>query len=208
MNFFELKPQIYNYLGFHGMGESAETDQLIAECLNDLDRIQRFRYRYEIFQTFPAFLNKEPYRSFLKDCSAVILSVTTLGAEVDKRISLLARRDMARSVVTDACASALLEALADEYESKIGEELTYRFCPGYGGSDISDVRNIFELLKPESMGVVLLASNYMLPSKTMAGVIGVGKRAQKKCGDCFLLPHCIYRKEGRRCYGINSEKKS
>lgn len=208
MNFSELRPQIYNYLGFHGMGGCAQTDELIAECLNELNSLHRFRYRYEIFQTFPAFLQKEPYLSFLKGCSAVILSVMTLGAEVDRRIKLLSRSDMTRSVVADACASALLESLSDEYEKTLGKERTYRFCPGYGGSDVKDIRYIFDLLKPESIGVILLDSNYMLPSKSMAGVIGIGKRTEKRCGDCFLKPHCTYRKEGRRCFGgTDSEKK-
>lgn len=199
-SFSELKKSIYSYLGFRGVGESAQTDALIASCLAELDEVQQFNCLAKIYRTPPAFLQKQPYRSFLEGCTAVILSVTTLGAETDRRIKRLARTDVAKSIVFDACASALLEYLADRRESRLGENLTYRFCPGYGGSDVRDIAYIFELLHPEKIGVTLLDTGYMLPSKSMAGVIGAGKRSRKSCGNCFMLPHCQYRKEGARCY--------
>lgn len=200
MNFSELKPQICSYLGFRGVSSTCETDALIGECLGELDRLHRFRYRYERFGSLPAELCKAPYLSFFQGCTGVILSVMTLGAEVDRRIRYLSRTDMTRSVVFDACASALLERLSDDYEKTLGDNLTYRFCPGYGGSDVKDVRVIFERLKPEKIGVSLTEGNYMVPSKSMAGIIGVGANRKKSCGGCFLLPHCEYRKAGVRCY--------
>lgn len=211
MNSSELKAQIYAYLGFHGVARDGETEELITQCLAELDGLHRFRYLYEIFGDFPAFVQKEPYRSYLFGCTGVILSVMTLGAEVDRRIKYLGRTELARSLVMDACASALLEKLSDDYEgalgNSLGKPLTYRFCPGYGGSDVSDIRFIFEALKPEKIGIALLESNFMLPSKSMAGVIGVGKNTTKSCGDCFALPHCEYRREGRRCFCSTSSEK-
>lgn len=199
----ELKTQIYSYLGFRGV--ETGSDDLIGSCLAELEKIGQFRALDARFCEPPAFLRKEPYTSFLAGCSEVVLSVTTLGAEVDRRIAYLGRTDMARSVVLDACASAWLEFLADGHEEAFGER-TYRFCPGYGGSSIEDIREIFAFVKGEKIGVTLLESNFMLPSKSMAGVIGIGKRMKKSCGACFMLPHCAFRKEGRRCYG--SEERS
>lgn len=201
MNFSELKPQIYSYLGFKGVGESAETDELIDAALKELCETARFRYVSKTFTEPPEFLLKEPYLSFLHGSSGVILSVMTLGTEIDRRIKFYGRTDMVKSVVFDACASAYLEYLSDEHEKTLGDNLTYRFCPGYGGSSIKDVRYIFELLKPEkTTGVTLTETGYMLPFKSMAGIIGIGKKAEKTCADCVLLPHCTYRKEGRTCY--------
>lgn len=205
MNYSDIKPQIYSYLGFRQVEESASTDALICECLDELNGLVRFKYLHETFDKLPEFLCKDPYISFIEGCFQVILSVMTLGVEVDRRIKYLSRTDMTKSVIMDACASATLERLSDEYEKTLGENLTYRFCPGYGGSDVSDIKYIFKILKPERIGVTLNDSNYMLPSKSMAGIIGVGKKVEKTCGGCVLLPHCVYRKEGRRCYG--SEKK-
>ena len=205
MNYSELRPQIYSYLGFRGVGESQETDALISSCLSELEQIAQFRYLYKAFEAVPEFLKKPPYSDFLRGCSEVILSVMTLGASVDRRINQLLRIDMSRAVVMDACASAYLEACSDDYEKGIADDLTYRFCPGYGGSSVEDLKYIFELLHPEKIGVVLNASNFMLPSKSMAGIIGMGKKSKKSCEGCFMLPHCIYRKEGRRCFSSEKE---
>ncbi|MDE6001192.1 MAG: hypothetical protein K2G96_02585, partial [Clostridia bacterium] len=71
--------------------------------------------------------------------------------------------------------------------------------------DISDIKYIFEILKPEKIGVTLSETNYMLPSKSMAGVIAVGGKAQKTCKNCIVAKHCVYKKGGAKCY--DSEKR-
>lgn len=205
MNFSDLKPQIYNYLGFRGVTESPETDETIRAVLSTLEGTVQFNYLYKSFETAPAFLQKPPYEEFLKGCKGVILSVMTLGAGVDRKINQLSRTDMSRAIVYDACASAYLEARSDEYEKSLGNALTYRFCPGYGGSDVSDIKYIFELLCPEKIGVTLNENFFMLPSKSMAGVIGIGKSTKKTCEGCFMLPHCRYREDGRTCYSLEKE---
>ncbi len=204
MNISELKPRIYGYLGFKGAVASPQTDALIAECLTELDEQNEFRVTYKIFTERPAFLNKPPYESFLKGANAVVIEVASLGATADARIKYLSVANAAKAVVFDACASAFLEACADEWETRFGETRTYRFCPGYGGSEVYDLKYVFELLQPEKVGVTLSESYYMLPSKTVAGIIGIGISARKSCENCFMLPHCEYRKEGARCY--DSEK--
>lgn len=200
MNYSELLPQVYNYLGFRGVGASPETDELILAVLSELEGAVQFNYLYKSFETVPEFLQKPPYEEFLRGCKGVILSVMTLGAGVDRKINQLSRTDMPRAIVFDACASAYLEARSDEYEKTLGENLTYRFCPGYGGSDVSDIKYIFELLRPERIGVTLNENYFMLPAKSMAGIIGIGKSVKKTCEECFMLPHCRYREEGKRCW--------
>lgn len=199
-----MNEKVYEYLGYYGVNRSRETDGVIASCREELERIAQFRFYYRAYETPPEFLLKEPYLEFLRGSRGVVLAVTTLGAETDRKIRYYARTDAARSVVLDAVASAYLERRADEYEKTLGD-LSYRFCPGYGGSSVTDVREIFALLSPEKIGVTLTETNYMLPSKSMAGVYGVGTEREKSCGKCVLLPHCKLRGEGKRCYG--SEKK-
>lgn len=201
MNCSDIEKSVLKYLGYKGAEPDERVNRLISECLSELEKIRGFKYLYKIFKDIPTFLKKEPYLSFLDGCSAVILSVSTLGIEVDRRIKYLERADMEKSLVFDACASAYLESLADDFERGLGEDLTYRFCMGYGGSDVSDIGYIFELLKPEKIGVTLLDSNLMLPQKTMAGVLGVGKKAKKTCENCKIISSCSYRKEGATCYG-------
>ena len=46
----------------------------------------------------------------------------------------------------------------------------------------------------------LLPSGLMAPQKSMAGIVGIGKRAHKTCKDCMLFKSCVYRKEGTTCF--------
>ena len=199
-----LTPWAYNYLGFHGVSASPETDLLIAESFKELESLSRFRYIFMTFSSPPEFLNKEPYSDYLKDSEGVIISAMTLGIEVDRKINRLFRTDMPKAVVLDACASAYLEFLSDMKEKTLGDNLATRFCPGYGGSDVSDLREIFKILHPEKIGITLTPTDFMLPLKSMAGMIAIGKSVKKSCKGCFMAKTCNYLKEGKRCY--NSEK--
>lgn len=205
LSFSDIKPQIYNYLGFKGVQPSPDTDGLILSCFAEVEQTAQFNYLYKAFDAPPDFLQKPPYADFLSGTTGVILCAMTLGIEIDRRIHKLTRTDMARSVVFDACASAYLEAKSDEYERTIADNLTYRFCPGYGGSSVDDLKYIFDLIHPEKIVITLNESNFMLPSKSMAGIIGIGKTSEKTCENCFMLKNCRYREEGKRCYSL--EKK-
>ena len=202
LSFSDIKPQIYNYLGFKGVQPSPETDELIRSCFAEVEQTVQFNYLYKAYTAPPEFLQKQPYADFLSGTTGVILAAVTIGAEIDRKIHRLTRTDMTRGVVFDACSSAYLEARADQYEKTIADNLTYRFCPGYGGSSTDDLKHIFRLLRPEKIGMTLNESNFMLPSKSMAGIIGIGKSVKKTCEDCIMRPACRYREEGKRCYSL------
>lgn len=199
-SFSDIKPQIYNYLGFKGVQPSPETDSLILSCYAEVEKTARFNYLYKAFDAIPEFLRKPPYADFLSGTTGVILCAMTIGADIDRLTRRYSRTDMTRSVIFDACASAYLEARADGYEKTIAENLTYRFCPGYGGSSVDDLKHIFALIHPEKIGITLNENSFMLPSKSMAGIIGIGKSVQKSCENCFMRGNCRYREEGRRCF--------
>ena len=204
MNFSDIKPRIYNYLGAKGVESSPETDDLIFTCYTETEQTAQFNYLYKAYTTPPDFLQKQPYADFLAGTTGVILCAVTIGAKPDRRIRQLTRTDLSKAIVLDACADAYLEARADEYEKTIADNLTYRFCPGYGGSSTDDLKHIFRLLRPEKIGMTLSDSNFMLPSKSMAGIIVIGKSSTKSCESCIMQKSCKYREEGKRCY--NREK--
>lgn len=124
----------------------------------------------------------------------------TLGALIDNKIKYYSKTNLTKCLVFDACASAYLEYKSDEYEKTLANNLTYRFCPGYQGSSIEDIKYIFDILKPEKIGLELLESNLMIPQKSMAGIIGIGKNIDKSCKNCILEGNCKYVKEGMKCY--------
>ena len=205
MNFSELYKTALSYLGFYGE-PTKEAVCGIEDGLREARLLSHFRAAGKIYAAPLPFLEKEPYRTFLAGCSSYALVAMTLGIEIERRVRALFLSDPARAVVLDACASALIEAEGDEWEEQFGEERTFRFCPGYGGSDVKDVKQIFLSLRPDKLGIQLLASGQMVPQKSMAGVIGLGRKKERSCGACMLRGKCAFLQEGTTCYrsGKNS----
>ncbi len=199
MNSSELRRTALSYLGCR-KDVTPQMTALLEEGLSEAQRLSRFRAVAKTFEKPLSFLRQEPYAAFLAGCTGYALVAMTLGAEGERRVRALMTLDPARAVVLDACLSAYIEYEGDRWESCLGENRTYRFCPGYGGSDVSDNRYLFAALEPSRIGMQLLPSGMMAPQKSMVGIVGLGKKAVKSCADCMAAAGCIYRKEGRRCY--------
>lgn len=205
MNCSDIIDAVYGYLSVRKIEKNKEIDALINDCFYELEKLNSFKYIYVKQLAKLCFLDKEPYLSFILGADAYFLVAATLGVEVDRLIKRYAVTDMMRAIVLDATANAYLEFKADEYEKTLGENLSYRFCPGYQGSSVTDLKYIFPVLKPEKIGITLLESGMMIPQKSMCGIIAIGKNEKKRCGDCIMLDDCSFRKGGKRCYDL--EKK-
>lgn len=198
----KLQNSIYTYLGYKNIKPTADIDCLIDECLKEIEQLNSFKYIYQEFSSIPDFLNKEPYSTFLKDCNGLYLVATTLGISVEKKIKQLQINNLQKSFIMDACASAYLEYQADLFEENLCSNRTYRFCPGYQGSSVSDIAPILKLLKSEQIGIELLPSGLMIPQKSMCGIVGIGKQIKKTCNGCIHTSECQFLKEGLKCYQI------
>ena len=192
----------YTYLGYSKLSRSSDIDKLMMESIDELDKIAQFNYIYQDFDYKLDFIKNNPiYESFLEGSTHYYLVLTTLGKRVDDRVKYYSITDMKKMVVFDAVCGAYLEVLADQYEKDNFDELrTYRFCPGYQGTKTADLQDIFKILKPERIGVIILESNLMVPLKTMCGLIGFGKKMNKSCGKCDIRDKCEFRKRGMTCY--------
>ena len=199
MNSSDLVRRALAYLGCR-TSPDGQLVSLVGECLAEAERLAHFRAVGEVFSRRLPFLQNAPYLQFLEGCAEYALVAMTLGSEVELRVRALMKTDPARAVVLDACASALVEAEGDKWEERFGKNRTFRFCPGYGGSSVSDNAFIFGALHPERIGMQLLPSGMMAPQKSMAGVIGIGAKRLKRCGDCMLRAKCTFLKEGTRCF--------
>ena len=200
-NYSSLIDNTYSYLGYKNIPKSKEIDLLIEECLKEVIELSSFKYIYQEFDYILDFLKEKPYLDYLKGATSYYISAMTLGSDIDKRIRYYSISNMTKMCVFDACSSAYLEYLSDEYEKNLNENISYRFCPGYQGTSITDIKEIFKILKPEkALGIELLESNLMVPSKTMVGIIGVNNKFEKNCGNCINNNECAYLKAGRKCY--------
>ena len=199
-NYSNLKENCYLYLGYRKGVHDLRIDSLIDKALDEIKVLSQFKYEYQRFSEIIPILNKEPYIKFLSSSTEYIIGAMTLGYNVERRIKMLSKIDMEYMVVFDACASAYLEFLSDNFEHTIYDNPTYRFCPGYGGSKAEDLKEIAKIIEPEKIGIVLLDSNIMLPQKSMIGIVGNKFREKKSCNGCINIKDCKYRKKGILCY--------
>lgn len=199
-NYSNLYHTVYSYLGYRELSKDEKIDKLIEESLQEIEKISSFQYVYQEFDYLLDFLKQKPYLDYLNGSTHYYLSAMTLGVSVDLRSKYYEKVDLTRMCVFDATASAYLEYMSDEFEKQLNDNLGYRFCPGYQGTDIADVRVIYNILKANKIGITLLDSNLMIPQKSMVGIVGIGVNSKRSCKNCFLLEHCDYRKEGIRCY--------
>ena len=136
----------------------------------------------------------------LDGCSEVVFMALTLGAELERVLMKQEVTDMSDALVLDICASAAVEAAADDFE-----RLTNRFSPGYGDFDLSHQRPLLELLNASrAAGITLTPSQLMVPRKSVTAVMGISSNIREKvlggCGRCPLLSRCSYRSHNLRCY--------
>ena len=122
--------------------------------------------------------------SNLQGCSEVILFAATIGEGADLLARKYGRINVAKAVVMQAAAAAMIEAFCDEENEKLRTEaaekdlyLRPRFSPGYGDFSLNHQRDFARVLEMQkTVGITLTESLLMLPSKSVTAVIGVSKQ--------------------------------
>ena len=162
------------YLGF-GKNEADErTLELIQQSFKDLE------------QEAGPIRSKSLSRN-LKGCRQVVLFGATLGAGVDRLMRRISLTDMARAVILQSCAAAMLEEYCDECQKKIAAELEEehlylrpRFSPGYGDFDICYQEPVVRMLNcAKTIGLTLTDSFMMTPTKSVTAVIGISTQKDR-----------------------------
>lgn len=199
-NYSKIKELAYYYLGYKNINKDDSIDKIIDDCIDELDKIQSFKALFVEYDYILDFLNKEPYLSFLKSSTKYFITSYTLGIEVDKKIKLLGVSDPLKMLIMDSCASAYLEYLANEFDKSLGENLSYRFAPGYQGSSLEDLKEISKYINLNKIGIELLDSFLMVPQKSMIGIICNNGNNKLSCGKCVLIEKCKFIRENKRCY--------
>ena len=198
----ELKSKIYGYLEFKKIYQSEKNDKLIEECISELIALDSYKCIYKKFSEPIDFLQKEPYFSFLSGSSGYYLCVMTLGKAVDLKNEYYFKTDTKIAEIFDVCANAYLEYKAEEYEKTLEKDISYKFAPGYQGSDIKDIQVIFDILEAKKLDMFLTEDFRLIPQKSMVGIIAIGKTVKKQCGKCVMISSCVFRKSGKRCFDL------
>ena len=154
-------------------------------------------------------LSGQTAQRMLAQCGQAVLLACTLGTKFDDMVRSAQARNMSRTVILDACGSALVEQGCDEAERDIaarfpGLYLTDRFSPGYGDLPLSLQPAICAVLDAERrVGIHVTSSFLMNPSKSVTAVIGLSDNPQmariRGCAWCAMRDTCTLRKGGKSC---------
>ena len=139
-----------------------QIQEIIDNCEKELLNSITPAYYYSIFN-----INHEPNKvtlencdlsligedisNHLKDCDKAILFCATLSHGPDKLIRINQVRDMTKSIIIDALASAAIEQICDLIQEEINERFpslyqTWRFSPGYGDLPL-DIQKEFKKMR-------------------------------------------------------------
>lgn len=203
-----IKKQALKYMGYKNSNVDDFTNDLLDTCYSELQEIVNFKVIYKIFDyehnsIDNISLNYNDLNKLLVNCKKIIVIACSLGIEIEKRIKLYSKVDMSKAVVLDALASAYLEKLCDDYEEGLNlEERTFRYAPGYGDVPLILNKELAKLLNIHKNIGVSIQDNFMfIPSKSMLGIIGIGKsKIKKSCDGCVNYDNCIFRKDNTTCY--------
>ena len=205
MIYSSFRERVYSYLFFYKITENNSVERLIYSFFEEFSRSDPYRCVYKEYTQTLDFLKKEPYASFLKGSNGYFLIASTLGAEIDNKITYLKSTFQSEAIVLEACSNAWLEIRNDELRNELYDDLSYLFSPGYQGSDVSELKFILNELDSDRIGITFLSTNEMRPKKSMAGIYAKDVSPQKKCGNCVKIKNCEFRKAGKLCFRL--EKK-
>lgn len=207
------------YLGVRGEPSGSLREQM-REVAAQLTGEVTPRYAYRVFDLertddgfalagTPTVLTGATAARMLAGSHKAAILACTLGARFDRMLSEAQARDMARAVMLDACAGALVEAGCDAAQAELagrfpGKYLTDRFSPGYGDLPLELQGELCALLDTaKRLGLYVTESCMLNPVKSVTAVIGIAPTPQparvRGCGFCAMRNTCTVRKEGKSC---------
>lgn len=203
------------YLGYGRNAVDERTLSLISDSFCELTGVMVAKSIYRIFhlqiQSEDGFsigkvnLKSKNLGKNLKGCGQIIVFGATLGTGVDILLKKYSLTDMAKVVVLQACAAAMLEEYCDLIQSEIALKLEKehkylrpRFSPGYGDFDISYQDPLMRMIDcAKTIGLTMTDSFMLSPSKSVTAVIGVSNTKEpchiKGCEVCSKSD-CLYRR--------------
>lgn len=212
--------EVLRYLNVPYITADQSLKEQILEAYKDLTSVATLRTAYQLFE-FDMNKNfislkevlfhvaSDDLARLLKNCKKVYLMATTIGGEVDRKISVAQQTDMMKALIYNGCANVMIEEACDNIESEIMKELepneflTMRYSPGYGDVALkvqAEILNVLEAAK--RAGITTTKAGMLIPLKSITAFIGVSsvkEERQKTCDKCLIQERCIYRKRGERC---------
>lgn len=209
-------------LRFCGMPSSPEVEQLerFRAILQRVRSASSFRFtllRCPVEKTDAGIrleqngllLPGEMAKTMLAGCSEAIVLGASLGMGFEQALKKEQMLSMHDALIFDAIGSALIEAELDRLSAQLSDRLaplylTDRFSCGYGDLPLALQKDLGSLLALErTIGVYVLDSLMMSPSKSVTALIGISAKPQparmRGCAFCSMNRNCPCRKGGKTC---------
>lgn len=139
----------------------------------------------------------------LGDAAGVTLVAGTLGESMETLTRrLFAEEEYALATIVDAAGSALVHGLGLWAQAQLTPPpdmtLTPLYGPGYGDWEITDQLALTVAAGADAIGLTCTETCYLLPQKSLVGIIGWTARAGRAASGCALctMPNCAYRLRG------------
>ena len=213
--------RIQKLLGYLNHDAPAPVHKMIDQCLEEARKYSNFKsilVEYDsdfIFSTnyslamsnlygrrLEFFLDKIIF-SELKKSEKIIAFVSTAGDAISRwSKEFMKKGDLLNGYIVDAIGSEIVESGMDNvhdnleiFYKNLNLSVSNRYSPGYCGWDVSEQQKLFKLFKKDFSLVQLTASSLMKPSKSISGLIGVGKNMKKTEYTCKYcnMDECVYR---------------
>ena len=216
------KKEVLRYLGHKGQEYNKKIDELIDKSIEEIKKISKPKYTYNIFNIDYAeeelilkecnlYLTGNSIKGHLAGCEKAVVIGATLGINVDNEIRKAEASTMLKAYILDACGTEMIEKICDEVEKEIQLSAkkdrfsaTPRFSPGYGDLPIETQIPIGRILDTSrKIGLTITNNSLMIPRKSVTAIIGLGKNInttkEKNCENCLMNKNCNFRKEGKNC---------
>jgi len=145
--------------------------------------------------------------NLLRGTSYLAFGLSTIGNHLEEKVAeLFAKNEYPKAIALDTVGTVASKFLSNYIQSLICQEAkeqnfqtTKYFSPGSGDWNISQQKNIFQIIPADKIGVKLTKSYMMVPKKSLSWVIGIGKeiiipsKGDDSCRTC-LAENCQFRK--------------
>ena len=212
------RDEILRYLGYRGQTLSPELQAQIDRAEAALCAVIQPRLVYTVLPVAEGTvkgltLSGRDIAAHLTGCHEAVLMAVTLGAEAEQLLYRRQVTDMADAVIMDACASAAVENVCDNFEQDLrrqteqaGRYLTGRFSPGYGDLPLETQRSLCGVLDTaRRIGLTVSGDCLLHPLKSVTAILGISEIPQPlcevRCQMCSKRDHCAFRKTGGTCHG-------
>lgn len=192
----------------HMEGNRGMFDDQISQVMQEAPEYADIKGGYRVFDDFVLNPDKKSFRISdvefrsdkiigvqLRESDKAVLFLCTAGQGISQwSKQLMAEGDLMKGYIVDSLGSAAVERAMDliteehlkPWAELQGLHITNRYSPGYCNWATEEQHKLFSLLPEGFCNISLTESALMVPTKSISGIIGIGKNAKKRAYQCNI----------------------